>query len=111
MLLKVSPWKGLLRFGKKGKLSPRYIGPFKILERIGLVSYKLNLPQELSASHDTFHVSNLKKCLSKESSVLPLEEIQVNEQLRIRVTNRMNMMCMPFLYNNLVKIASVCITI
>ncbi|KAJ9539536.1 hypothetical protein OSB04_032269 [Centaurea solstitialis] len=79
----ISPWKGLLRFGKKGKLSPRFIGPFEILERIGPVAYKLYLPQELSAIHDTFHVSNLKKCLSEETPVLPLEEIQVNDQLRI----------------------------
>ena len=83
VLLKVSPWKGLLRFGKKGKLSPRYIGPFEILERIGLVAYKLNLPQELSAIHDTFHVSNLKKCLSEETMVLSLKEVQINDQLRI----------------------------
>ena len=83
MLLKVSPWKGLIRFGKKGKLSPRYIGPFVILERIGPVAYKLNLPQELSAIHDTFHVSNLKKCLAEESLVLPLEEVRVNEQLHV----------------------------
>ena len=60
VLLKVSPWKGLIRFGKKGKLSPRYIGPFEIMQRIGPVPYKLDLPQELSAIHDTFHVSNLK---------------------------------------------------
>jgi hypothetical protein len=83
VLLKVSPWKGLIRFGKKGKLSPRYIGPFVILERIGPVAYKLNLPQELSAIHDTFHVSNLKKCLAEESLVLPLEEVRVNEQLHV----------------------------
>ncbi|KAJ9541973.1 hypothetical protein OSB04_028479 [Centaurea solstitialis] len=79
----VSPWKGLLRFGKKGKLGPRFVGPFEILERIGPVSYKLNLPVELSVIHDTFHVSNLKKCLSKETVVLPLKEVQINEQLCI----------------------------
>ena len=81
VLLKVSPWKGLVRFGKRGKLSPRYIGSFEILERIAPVAYKLKLPQELSAIHDTFHVSNLKKCLSDESLVLPLEEVQVTERL------------------------------
>ncbi|KAI3715141.1 hypothetical protein L6452_22111 [Arctium lappa] len=81
VLLKVSPWKGIIRFGKRGKLSPRYIGPFEILERIGPVAYKLKLPQELSAIHDTFHVSNLKKCLTDESLVLPLEDIQINDQL------------------------------
>ncbi|KAD2805283.1 hypothetical protein E3N88_38660 [Mikania micrantha] len=60
----VSPWKGVVRFGKKGKLAPRYVGPFEILERIGPVAYKLKLPVELSNVHDTFHVSNLKKCLA-----------------------------------------------
>ncbi|KAJ9566644.1 hypothetical protein OSB04_002610 [Centaurea solstitialis] len=82
VLLKVSPWKGLIRFGKKGKLSPRFVGPFVILERIGPVAYRLDLPPELSFIHDTFHVSNLKKCLSEETVVLPLEEIQIDEQLR-----------------------------
>ncbi|KAJ9545199.1 hypothetical protein OSB04_024906 [Centaurea solstitialis] len=82
VLLKVSPWKGLIRFGKKGKLSPRYVGPFKIVERIGPVAYRLDLPSELSSIHDTFHVSNLKKCLSEETVILPLGEIQVDEQLR-----------------------------
>ncbi|KAJ9547942.1 hypothetical protein OSB04_020485 [Centaurea solstitialis] len=82
VLLKVSPWKGLIRFGKRGKLSPRFVGPFEILERIGPVAYRLDLPPELSTIHDTFHVSNLKKCLSEETVVLPLEEIQIDEQLR-----------------------------
>ena len=67
--------------GKRGKLNPRYIGPFEILDRIGPVAYKLRLPQELQGIHDTFHVSNLKKCLSDESLVVPLEEIQVNPNL------------------------------
>ncbi|KAJ9547520.1 hypothetical protein OSB04_020063 [Centaurea solstitialis] len=82
VLLKVSPWKGLIRFGKKGKLSPRFVGPFEVVERIGPVAYRLDLPLELSSIHDTFHVSNLKKCLSEETVVLPLEEIQFDEQLR-----------------------------
>ncbi|GJV81260.1 putative reverse transcriptase domain-containing protein [Tanacetum coccineum] len=64
VLLKVSPWKGVMRFGKKGKLAPRYVGPFEILERIGLVAYWLRLPEELNSVHDTFHVSNLGKCLA-----------------------------------------------
>ncbi|GKB16213.1 hypothetical protein Tco_0850136 [Tanacetum coccineum] len=60
VILKVSPWKGVIHFGKKGKLAPRYVGPFEILERIGPVAYRLRLPEELSGVHDTFHVSNLK---------------------------------------------------
>ncbi|GJS81427.1 putative reverse transcriptase domain-containing protein [Tanacetum coccineum] len=62
VLLKVTPWKGVVRFGKKGKLAPRYVGPFEILERIGLVAYRLRLPGELNSVHDTFNVSNLEKC-------------------------------------------------
>ncbi|GJV28437.1 hypothetical protein Tco_1384885 [Tanacetum coccineum] len=62
-----SPWKGVIRFGKRGKLSPRYIGPFKIIERIGPVAYKLELPDKLCGIHNTFHVSNLKKCLADEN--------------------------------------------
>ncbi|KAD2394276.1 hypothetical protein E3N88_41253 [Mikania micrantha] len=82
VLLKVSPWKGVIRFGKRGKLNPRYIGPFEILKRIGPVAYQLNLPAELDGVHNVFHVSNLKKCLSNETLVVPLDEIQVDEQLR-----------------------------
>ncbi|KAD4385365.1 hypothetical protein E3N88_25533 [Mikania micrantha] len=75
VLLKVSPWKGVVRFGKKGKLAPRYVGPFEILERIGPVAYKLKLLVELSNVHDTFHVSNLKKCLADHDVQIPLEDI------------------------------------
>nr|GEX39033.1 reverse transcriptase domain-containing protein [Tanacetum cinerariifolium] len=62
VMLKVSPWKGVVHFGKWGKLNPRYVGPFKALESIGDVAYKIDLPEELSKVHNTFHVSNLKKC-------------------------------------------------
>ncbi|KAD4385768.1 hypothetical protein E3N88_25937 [Mikania micrantha] len=82
VLLKVSPWKGVVRFGKRGKLNPRYIGPFEILKMIGPVAYQLNLPAEFDGVHNVFHVSNLKKCLSDETLIVPLDEIQVDEQLR-----------------------------
>ena len=81
VMLKVSPWKGVIRFGKRGKLNPRYIGPFKILDRIGPVAYRLELPQELSNVHDVFHVCNLKKCLSEETPVILMREIRVDENL------------------------------
>ncbi|GJY76631.1 putative reverse transcriptase domain-containing protein [Tanacetum coccineum] len=64
VLLKVSPWKGVVCFGKKGKLAPRFVGPFEIIERVGPVAYRLDFPEELNGVHDTFHVSNLKKCLA-----------------------------------------------
>ncbi|GKC09208.1 putative reverse transcriptase domain-containing protein [Tanacetum coccineum] len=73
--------KGVVRFGKKGKLAPRYVGPFEILKRIGLVAYRLRLPKELSEVHDTFHVSNLKKCLADANLHVPLDEIEVDKTL------------------------------
>ncbi|GJS88659.1 putative reverse transcriptase domain-containing protein [Tanacetum coccineum] len=82
VMLKVSPWKGVVRFGRKGKLSPRYVAPFEILERIGPVAYRLRLYEELSGVHDTFHVSNLKKCLADASLHVPLDEIKVDKTLR-----------------------------
>ena len=82
VLLKVSPWKGVVRFIKRGKLSPRYVGPFEITRRIGPVAYQLQLPEEMAGIHDVFHVSNLKKCLADESLVVPLKDIEVNEQLK-----------------------------
>ncbi|GJT72594.1 putative reverse transcriptase domain-containing protein, partial [Tanacetum coccineum] len=85
VLLRVSPWKGVVRFRKKGKLAPRYVGPFEILERIGLVAYRLRLPEELSSVHDTFHMSNLKKCLADTNLHVPLDEIKVDQTLHFVV--------------------------
>ncbi|GJZ42360.1 putative reverse transcriptase domain-containing protein [Tanacetum coccineum] len=82
VMLKVSPWKGVVRFGKRGKLNPRYVGPFRVLAKVGKVSYKLELPQELSRVHHTFHVSNLKKCYADKPLVMPLEEIHVDDKLQ-----------------------------
>ncbi|GKA84256.1 putative reverse transcriptase domain-containing protein [Tanacetum coccineum] len=79
VMLKVSPWKGVVHFGKKGKLALRYVGPFEILERIGPIAYQLRLSEELSGVHDTFHVSNLKKCLADASLHVPLDEIKVDK--------------------------------
>nr|GEU98436.1 reverse transcriptase domain-containing protein [Tanacetum cinerariifolium] len=81
VMLKVLPWKGIIRFGKHGKLSPRYIGPFEIIERISSVAYKLELPEKLYGIHNTFHVFNLKKCLEDENIVIPLQEIQLDDKL------------------------------
>nr|GEZ02331.1 putative reverse transcriptase domain-containing protein [Tanacetum cinerariifolium] len=82
VMLKVSPWKGVIRFGKRGKLNLRYVGPFKVLAKVGKVAYKLELPQVLSKVHYTFHVSNLKKCYADEPLVMPLERIHVDDRLQ-----------------------------
>nr|GEY32598.1 putative reverse transcriptase domain-containing protein [Tanacetum cinerariifolium] len=81
VMLKVSPWKGVVRFGKREKLNPRYVGPFKVLERIGDVAYKLDLREELSRVHSTFHVSNLKKCHADEPLAIPLDGLHFDDKL------------------------------
>nr|GEY86990.1 retrotransposon protein, putative, Ty3-gypsy subclass [Tanacetum cinerariifolium] len=82
VMLKVSPWKGVVRFGKRGKLNPRYVRPFKVLTKVGKVAYKLELSQELSRVHHIFHVSNLKKCYSDEPLVMPLEGVHIDDTLQ-----------------------------
>nr|GEZ54703.1 putative reverse transcriptase domain-containing protein [Tanacetum cinerariifolium] len=81
VMLKVSPWKGVVRFIKRGKLNPRYIGPFKVLDKVEDVAYRIELPQELSRVHHTFHVLNLKKCYANEPLVMPLEGVHIDETL------------------------------
>ncbi|GJV83619.1 hypothetical protein Tco_1523517 [Tanacetum coccineum] len=81
VMLKVSAWKGFIRFGKRGKLNPRYIGPFNVLSKVGTVAYRIELPQQLSKVHSTFHVSNLKRCLFNESLMIPLDEIHIDDKL------------------------------
>ncbi|GJS47596.1 reverse transcriptase domain-containing protein [Tanacetum coccineum] len=80
VMFKVSPWKGVIRFGKRGKLNPRYIGPFKILDKVGTLAYRIELPEQLSRVYSTFHVSNLKKCFVDEPLAIPLDEIQIDDK-------------------------------
>ncbi|GJR04469.1 putative reverse transcriptase domain-containing protein [Tanacetum coccineum] len=82
VMLKVSPWKGVVHFGKRGKLNPRYVGPFKVLEKVREVAYKLELPEELSRVHNTFHVSNLKKCYADEPIAIPLDGLHFDDKLQ-----------------------------
>jgi hypothetical protein len=79
--LKVSPTKGVQRFGIKRKLAPRYIGPYEIKEICGPVAYKLKLPPHMSAIHDVFHVSQLKKCVRLPKEVLPEPELEIEPDL------------------------------
>lgn len=81
VLLSVSPWKGVICFRKKGKLGPRFIGPFQFLSQVGKVAYRLDLLEEISQIHSTFHVSQLRKCVVDVTSMVPLDEIQVYECL------------------------------
>ncbi|GKE88794.1 putative reverse transcriptase domain-containing protein [Tanacetum coccineum] len=81
VMLNVSPWKGVVRFGKRRKINPIYVGPFKVLEKVGAVAYKLELPQELSRVHNTFHVSNLKKCHADEPLAVLLDGLHIDDKL------------------------------
>nr|GEU86236.1 putative reverse transcriptase domain-containing protein [Tanacetum cinerariifolium] len=83
VMLKVSPWKGVVRIRKQGKLNPRYVRPFKVLAKVGVVAYKLELPQELSRVHNTFHVSNLKKCYANEPLDVPLDGLHIDDKLHL----------------------------
>nr|GEX46595.1 putative reverse transcriptase domain-containing protein [Tanacetum cinerariifolium] len=81
VILKVLPWNGVVRFGKRGKLNPRYVRLFKVLEKVGVVAYKLEFPEELSRIHNTFHVSNLKKCHADEPLAVPLDGLHFDDKL------------------------------
>ncbi|GKF63269.1 hypothetical protein Tco_0186717 [Tanacetum coccineum] len=80
--LKVSPWKEVVCFGKRGKLNPRYVGPFKVLEKVGSIAYKLELPKEPSRVHNMFHVSNLKNCYADEPLAIPLDGLHFDDKLQ-----------------------------
>ncbi|GJY08686.1 putative reverse transcriptase domain-containing protein [Tanacetum coccineum] len=82
VMLKVLPWKGVIRLGKRGKFNPRYVGPFKVLEKVGEVAYKLELPEELNRVHNTFHVSNLKKCYADEPLAILLDGLHFDDKLQ-----------------------------
>ncbi|GJW53949.1 putative reverse transcriptase domain-containing protein [Tanacetum coccineum] len=106
VMLKVSPWKGVVHFGKRGKLNPRYIGPFMVLAKVGTIAYRLKLTQQLSRVHSTFHVSNLKKCLFDEPLAVPLDEIHIDDKLRFveelveimdRKVNRLKQSCISII--------------
>ncbi|GKB50154.1 hypothetical protein Tco_0900907 [Tanacetum coccineum] len=81
VMLKVSPWKGVVCFGKRWKLNPKYVRPFKVLEKVGAVAHKLELPQEPSRVHNTFYVSNLKKCYADKPLAVPLDGLHIDDKL------------------------------
>nr|GFD30865.1 putative reverse transcriptase domain-containing protein [Tanacetum cinerariifolium] len=81
VMLKVSRWKDVVHFSKRGKLNLKYVGPFKVLKKVGSVTYKLKLPQELSRVHNTFHVSNLKKCYVDEPLAVLLDGLHFDDKL------------------------------
>nr|GFB30605.1 putative reverse transcriptase domain-containing protein [Tanacetum cinerariifolium] len=81
VMLKVLPWKRVVHFGKRGKLNPRYVGPFKVLEEIGKVAYKLEFPKDLGRVHNTFRVSNLRKCHADKPFAVPLDGLHFDDKL------------------------------
>ncbi|XP_024962131.1 uncharacterized protein LOC112502453 [Cynara cardunculus var. scolymus] len=91
VMLKVSPWRGVLRFRNKGKLNPRFIGPFKIIKRVRKQAYHLELPKELAGIHDVFHVGYLRKCLGKHEDVVPLSKVKINEKLQYAKESESNL--------------------
>lgn len=78
--------KGVMRFSKKGKLSPRYIGPYRVIRKVGQVAYELDLPSDLESVHPVFHVSMLRKCIGDPSRIMSVDDIQVTEQLSYEET-------------------------
>ena len=86
VFLKVSPWKGVMRFGKKGKLAPRFVGPFEITHRVGKLSYRLDLPPNLSNVHPVFHVSMLRKYEPDPSHVIDHSDLVVEDDISYAVT-------------------------
>ena len=91
VFLKVSPWRKILRFGKKGKLSPRFIGSYEVLERVSLVAYRSTLPLELAKLHNVFHVSMLRRYRSDESHILPVQDVQVQADLSYDEESKANL--------------------
>ena len=81
VFLKVSPWKGIMRFGKKGKLSLRFVGPFEVIDRVGPVAYRISLPPNMDNIHNVFHVSMLRKYLHDPSHVLKMEPVEIKQDL------------------------------
>nr|GEW07755.1 hypothetical protein [Tanacetum cinerariifolium] len=107
-MLKVSPWKGVISFGKRGKLNPHYIGPLKIIARVGTVAYRLEFREQLSIVHSTFHVSKFKKCMAEEPLTIPLDEIQVDDKLKfieepVEIMNR-EVKCLKQSHISIVKV-------